>query len=226
MSSIVFALHNHLKSLIGRHWSRTHGFFIVMGGFHLFKRVPEEQNDSQSISQENDDLLHPLLAVDLVRDDFYSFTMLTEAKIKDWRKSDWLARLAFGENPDGLEAIFNFIAGFQDNDFDPRRDDRVPRFGANSTKNDFMIADLIMLGVGICFGVIYCIAWGFPFLTHMELLIWRTLSVAITVVPFYIPLVIILATWLFNMDKFAANIISVIIVVSFFSACILYIVNL
>ena len=96
VSSIVFALHNHFKSLIGRHWSRTHGFFIVMGGFHLFKRVPEEQNDSQSISQENDDLLHPLLAVDLVRDDFYSFTMLTEAKIKDRTKSDWLARLAFG----------------------------------------------------------------------------------------------------------------------------------
>ena len=87
-------------------------FFIVMGGFHLFKRVPEEQNDSQSISHENDDLLHPLLAVDLVRDDFYSFTMLTEAKIKDRRKSDWLARLAFGENPNSLEAIFNFIAGF------------------------------------------------------------------------------------------------------------------
>ena len=187
----MFALHNHLKSLIGRHWSWAHGFFIVMGGFHLFRRVPEEQNDSQSISQENDDLLHPLLAIDLVRDDFYSFTMLTEAKIKDRRKSDWLARLAFGENPDGLEAIFNFIAGFQDNDFDPRREDRVPRFGANSTKNDFMIADLIMLGVGICFGAIHCIAWGFPFLTYIELLIWQTSSVAITVVPFYIPLVII-----------------------------------
>ena len=51
-------------------------------------------------------------------------------------------------------------------------------------------------------------------------------SVAITVVPLYISLVIILATWLFNMDIFVANIISVIIVVSFFSACILYIVNL
>ena len=57
--------------------------------------------------------------------------------------------MAFGENPDGLEAIFNSIAGFQDNDFNLRCDDRVPRFGANSTKNDFMIADLIMLGVGI-----------------------------------------------------------------------------
>ena len=197
-----------------------------MGGFHLFKHVPEEQNDSQSISQENNDLLHLLLAVDLVCDDFYSFTMLTKAKIKDWRKSDWLARLAFGENPDSLEVILNFIAGFQDNDFSLRHEDRVPRFGANSTKNDFMITNLIMLGVGICFGAIHCIAWGFPFLTHMELLIWRTSSVAITVVPFYIPLVIILATWLFNMDKFAANIISVIIVVLFFSACIPYIVNL
>ena len=99
MSSIVFALHNHLKSLIGRHWSRTHGFFIVMGGFHLFKRVPEEQNDSQSISQENNDLLHPLLAIDLVRDDFYSFTMLTEAKIKDQRKSDWLLDWLLGKTP-------------------------------------------------------------------------------------------------------------------------------
>ena len=143
-----------------------------MGGFHLFKLVLEEQNDSQSISQENDGLLHPLLAVNLVRDDFYSFTMLTKAKIKDWRKSDWLTRLAFGENPDGLEVIFNFIAGFQDNDFDLRCEDRVLRFGANSTKNDFMITDLIMLGVGICFGAIHCIAWGFPFLTYMELLIW------------------------------------------------------
>ena len=93
MSSIIFALHiNHLKSLIGRHWSRTHGFFIVMDGFHLFKRFPEEQNDSQSISQENDDPLHPLLADDLVHDDFYSFTMPTEAEIRDWGKCDWLAK--------------------------------------------------------------------------------------------------------------------------------------
>ena len=57
-------------------------------------------------------------------------------------------RLALGENPNGLEAIFNFIAGFQDNDFNLRRKGRVPRFWANSTENDFMIADLIILGVG------------------------------------------------------------------------------
>ena len=93
MSSIVFALHiNYFKSLIGRLWSRTHGFFIVIGGFHLFKRVPEEQSGSQSISQEKDDPLHRLLADNLVRDDFYPFTMLTEAEIKDQGKSDWLAK--------------------------------------------------------------------------------------------------------------------------------------
>ena len=93
MSSIVFALHiNHLKSSIGQHWSQTHGFFIVMGGFHLFKHFPEEQNDSQSISQENNDPLHPLLTDDLVHDDFYSFTTPTKAEIKDWGKSDGLAK--------------------------------------------------------------------------------------------------------------------------------------
>ena len=51
---------------------------MVMGGFHLFKRVSEEQSDSQNISQENDDPLHPLLVGDLVRDDIYTFTMPTE----------------------------------------------------------------------------------------------------------------------------------------------------
>ena len=89
MSSIVFALHfNHFKSLIGRLWSWTHGFFVVIGGFHRFKCVPEEQSGSQSISQEKDDPLHPLPADNLVCDNFYSFTMLTEAEIKDQGKSD------------------------------------------------------------------------------------------------------------------------------------------
>ena len=63
-----------------------------MGGFRLFKRVSEEQSDSQSISQENEDPLHPLLAGDLVHDDIYTFIMSTEAEIKDKGKSDWLAK--------------------------------------------------------------------------------------------------------------------------------------
>ena len=63
-----------------------------MGGFHLFKRSSEENGGTQAISQENDDPLHPLLASDLTHDDIYSFSMPTEAEIKDRGKSDWLAK--------------------------------------------------------------------------------------------------------------------------------------
>ena len=69
-----------------------HGFFIIMGGFHLFKRSSEEKSGTQSISQEDDYPLHPLLASDLMHDDIYSFAMPTEAEIKDRGKSDWLAK--------------------------------------------------------------------------------------------------------------------------------------
>ena len=61
----------------------THGFFIIMGGFHLFKRSSEEKGSTQSISRDDDDPLHPLLASDLTHDDVYTFTMPTEVEIKD-----------------------------------------------------------------------------------------------------------------------------------------------
>ena len=63
-----------------------------MGGFHLFKRGSEEKSGSQSTSQEDDYPLHPLLASDITHDDIYTFTMPTEAEIKDRGKSDWLAK--------------------------------------------------------------------------------------------------------------------------------------
>ena len=249
-----------------------------MGGFHLFERVSEEKNGTQSTSHKQDVPLHPLLASDVKRDDIYSFTMPTEAEIEDKGKSDWLAKslvllqttwfvmqciaravehlpvthleivtLAYAamnfviyvfwwDKPlnvnrpvrvfqksgrtephssagtearrstwevitKGLETIIAFIAGYQDDEVNLSRVDRVPRFWANSDRDDQVTADLIMLGVGACFGGIHCIAWHFPFQTSVEFLIWRISSIAITVVPIYISLIIILGGFL-DLDSF------------------------
>ena len=282
-------------------WSKTHGFFIIMGGFHLFKRGSKRTSD-KPISHEEDTPLHPLAAYDLYGDntldiDFSSFTVPTEAEIKDKGKSDWLAkslvllqtswfimqciaraiehlpvthleivtlayaamnfviyvfwwnkplnvdrpvrvfrkssveetisevrRLTSETNSNGFETILRFIVSGQDDTVNLSREDRVPRFWANSAEDEFMTADLIMLGVGVCFGAIHCIAWHFSFPTHAELSIWRISTVVMTVVPFYIPLTLLLAKWLEDMDfDKAGGIIGSITFLSVFPAGILYI---
>jgi len=119
--------------------------------------------------------------------------------------------------------ILNFIVGGQDKGVNLRHEDRVPMFWADN-RDDVIFANIIVLGVGICFGAIHCIAWHFSFPTHAGLLIWRISCVTITVVPFYIPLAIGLGFWLDHMDfKIATNIIGGIVLTSFFLAGILYI---
>ena len=107
--------------------------------------------------------------------------------------------LASEANRTSLNTILRFIAGNRDNFVNLSRADRVPSFWANSTLNDAMIADIIMLGVGICFGAIHCIAWGFSFPTRAQLLMWRISCVATTAVPFYIFLMFSLGVWLHNL---------------------------
>ena len=125
-------------------------------------------------------------------------------------------------NRNGLGTILDFIVGNQDDNVNLSHEDRAPRFWANSTENNVLIADLVVLGVGVFFGAIHCIAWGFPFPTHAELLMWRISSVAITAVPFYMPLMFGLAAWLANINT-DVKIIVVISFFSFFPALILYI---
>ena len=85
---------------------------------------------------------------------------------------------------------------------------RVPRFGANSTASDSGVANIV-LEVGVCFGMIHCIAWAFSFPTHAELLIWRISSVAITTVPTYFFLTIGSNSWLSNMHSKTVGIVIV-----------------
>ena len=277
------------KPLLERGWSKTHGFFIIMGGFHLFEHHPIQTSNNDKFKLHDDDIpLRPLAARDLYGDhtyqsieadiDFTSFTVPTEEEIKDKGKSDWLAKslvlhqtlwfvmqciaraiehlpithleivtLAYAamnfviyifwwskplnvNRPirvlrksersatqhqvisteirrsraweftweaigEGLERIVMFIAGGQDDGVDLSREDRVPRFWADGA-DGAGIADAIVLGVGVCFGAIHCISWGFSFPTHAELLMWRVSCVAITAVPIYIPLGLFLAAFL------------------------------
>ena len=273
---------NHSDPFLDRQWSMTHGFFIIMGGFHLFEHSSKEMGkDDQGKSPENDKPLHPLKASELQECDSYESSIIpTEAEIQDRGKSDWLAKslvllqtswfvmqciargiehlpvthleivtLAYAamnfviyifwwnkplnvsrpvrvfrkseaketEPPinepiskareltwraisDSLVIIFSFIVGAQDDDVNLGHEDRVPRFWADSASDEQLLADLIMLGVGVCFGAIHCIAWHFSFPTHTELLMWRISSVAITAVPVYVPLVYGLGGWLTKMN--------------------------
>ena len=87
--------------------------------------------------------------------------------------------------------------------------DGVPMFWANSADNEQVIVDLIVLGIGVCFGAIHCIAWGFSFPTHTELLMWRVLCVAITAVPVHITLGLLLSRWLLpemGLEKFITTV--------------------
>ena len=269
---------NYFNSVLGQRWSRTHGFFVIMGGFHLFEPSSENKSDAQRMSQEDDKPLHPLMPRDLTHDNIYSFTMPTRAEIRDRGKSDWLAKslvllqtswfvmqciargikhlpvthleivtLAYaamnfviyifwwdkplnvnrpvrvvrksGPGPQvpepistaqeltrgaiskNLEIMASFIIGFQDDYVDLSREDRVPIFWAYTASDNGglqLFADAIMLGLGVCFGAIHCIAWLFTFPTHTELFAWRISSIAITAVPVYISVGFFLAAWVDN----------------------------
>ena len=118
----------------------------------------------------------------------------TQPEVRRTRELTWKAI------SNGLQTISMFIIGVQDEDVDMSHEDRVPRFWANSTGEEQGITDFIMLAVGVCFGAMHCIAWGFSFPTYAELLMWRISSVAITAVPVYIPFMCVLSLKMDNLN--------------------------
>ena len=69
-----------------------------MGGFHLFEHSSEGTSNYDIMSHEEDTPLHPLAVGNINKEDktididYSSFTVPTEAEIKDKGKSDWLAK--------------------------------------------------------------------------------------------------------------------------------------
>ena len=115
------------------------------------------------------------------------------------RPIEWkLSLKVIGES---LKTLCQLIVAGEGEKVDMSRKDRVPMFWADDRSGDhFAIADFTVLGIGVCFGAIHCIAWHFSFPTPTELLMWRISSVAITAVPVYIPLMMGLGFLLSNTD--------------------------
>ena len=109
--------------------------------------------------------------------------------VRVFRKSDVEEPTLEGQRPANNNFV-DFIVGNQDKGVNLSHEDRVPRFWADN-RDDVTFANGIVLGVGVCFGAIHCIAWHFSFPTQAELSIWRMSCVAITAVPIYMPLMIV-----------------------------------
>ena len=87
---------------------------------------------------------------------------------------------------EGLKTMYHFFAGGSDKFVNLSRRDRVPRFWANSTNKQAIIANTMVNMVAGCFGAIHCTAWHFSFPTRTELWVWRISSVAIAAEPIYV----------------------------------------
>jgi len=89
-----------------------------------------------------------------------------------------------GSLEDWLTKIFMVIYGNQDDRVDLHERTKVPIFySGNPAERELWTADGITMVAGVAFGAIHCVAWSFNFRSHIELLLWRLSSIAITAVP-------------------------------------------
>lgn len=79
--------------------TRTHAFFAIMGGFHLFKHNTTSSEKRGTVplppmdgwKRDNSSPVHPL-SIDDLHPDIHDFIVPTIEEIKDKSKSDWLAK--------------------------------------------------------------------------------------------------------------------------------------
>ncbi|KAF7984855.1 hypothetical protein HWV62_10817 [Athelia sp. TMB] len=83
------------------------------------------------------------------------------------------------------DRILAYVIGLQDDYVDLRECTRVPTFWAGDVDDDydFITADVIALLVAMVFGAVHCIAWSYPFQSHLEQQLWRASAIAIVAVP-------------------------------------------
>ncbi|KAF7974176.1 hypothetical protein HWV62_13309 [Athelia sp. TMB] len=82
------------------------------------------------------------------------------------------------------DRIGSYVMGSPDDDVDLHSLQRVPTFWAGKPDGDDIgHADYVALLVAMIFGGVHCIAWSYPFPSHIELLLWRVSAVTIIAVP-------------------------------------------
>jgi hypothetical protein len=88
-----------------------------------------------------------------------------------------------------LQTVAIYVIGMQDKFVMLSRESKAPMFWSGGV-DDLISADVVSMRaslgpsiLGIAFGAIHCIAWPYIFPSHVELVLWRTSSIAMLAVP-------------------------------------------
>ncbi|PVF91505.1 hypothetical protein CPB86DRAFT_323679, partial [Serendipita vermifera] len=252
---------NQIAKEGGQGWTRMHGFFVTMGGFHAFTR---ENKERSRVTCDSDTPWYPLNRREVIKlFEKGDIELPLETEIQEKSKTDWLAKtlvilqttwfvvqciarraahlsltelevvtLAYTimnigiyaawwdkprnvdrptrvyipsdvaterkdegvrqqEQNDILDIIFDSISNsvlpgsYVNKNEDIAGFTCVPTFyvGTPTDKDDMAVPILVSSVVGTVFGAIHCIAWSYPFPSHIDQILWRLSSIAIIGVP-------------------------------------------